>query len=231
MKKALVMFAAMAAAMFVYADEDDSASSEAQPALSESAQEVARLTAELKTVKADISAAKKELQTQKSASSKVRNSIKSKGAHLIGTVDQRNLLDRRRPNKEEKRLYPTGDILIVKAKCVCSHYPEGTDQEHTDSVGGFGGGYGNSMMNGRSNSNANRKPKACSQYQAWRKAMDEVDKTTKMIAQLEPLLAEEDKTTEKMAELEAKKKELEAELKAAKKAKAAEAAAAAGDNQ
>lgn len=228
MKKALMMFAAIVAAMFVYAQEEEAP---AAPAMSEAAQEVARLTAELKTVKADISAAKKDLQQQKSASSKVRNSIRSKGAHLIGTVDQRNLLDRRRPTKEEKRLYPTGDIMIVKAKCVCSHYPEGTDQEHTDSVGGFGGGFGNSMMNGRSNSNMNRKPKACSQYQAWRKAMDEVDKTTKMIAQLEPLLAEEDKTTEKMAELEAKKKELEAELKAAKKAKAAEAAAATGDNQ
>lgn len=228
MKKALMMLAAIVATMFVYAQEEEAP---AAPAMSEAAQEVARLTAELKTVKADISAAKKDLQQQKSASSKVRNSIRSKGAHLIGTVDQRNLLDRRRPTKEEKRLYPTGDIMIVKAKCVCSHYPDGTDQEHTDSVGGFGGGFGNSMMNGRSNSNMNRKPKACSQYQAWRKAMDEVDKTTKMIAQLEPLLAEEDKTTEKMAELEAKKKELEAELKAAKKAKAAEAAAATGDNQ
>lgn len=227
MKKMIAVVAALVATMFVYADEEDSAA----PQLSEAAQEVARITAELKTVKADISAAKKELQAQKSASSKVRNSIRSKGAHILGTVDQRNLLDRRRPTKEEKRLYPTGDIMVVKAKCVCSHFPEGTDQEHTDSVGGFGGGYGNSMMNGRSNSNANRKPKACSQFQAWKKAMDEVDKTTKMIAQLEPLLAEEDKTTEKMAELEAKKKELEAELKAAKKAKAAEAAAATGDNQ
>lgn len=223
MKKTVLMFAALVATMFVYADEEASA----QPQLSEAAQEVIRIKAELKSVKADISATKKDLSAKQKASAKVRNTVKSKGAHIIGNVDQRSLFDRRRPTNEDKRLYPTGDIMIVRSKCVCSHFPGGTEEEHVDG-GSSGGGWGNSMMNGRS-SGSGRKAKVCSQYVAWKKAMEEVEKTSKMIAQLEPLLAEEDKAAEKLAELTAKQKELEAELKAANKAKAAEAAAAAGD--
>lgn len=211
MKKARVMFATIAAIMFANADEMEPVAGEMTQQIPDAAQVVAWYVDEIKAVKVDIAAAKKDFQARKNASLKVRNSIRGKGAYVLGTIDQRKLLERRRPTKEETRLYPKGAVMTVRPKCVCSHYPDGTDQEHSEN-------------------DAKGKAKICPQYLDWRKAMDEVDKTSKMIEELEPLLVEEDEAEKRIDEMIAELKELEIEFKEAKKAKAAQDAASGKSN-